>query len=267
MKRKLIFLNIIVISFLFFKLDVYATVKTYDRTEQNLLIPDSVIVTENNKKAILDTPAVDSSDKIYDFAEVLTTKEEEKLLKNMKNFIDESNMDLIFLTAQDTNSYSIEDYVYQFYDYNSFNKNGLIFFVLVGSENHIFMGTSGNINQYYSSERINQILEYVIKYIDKKEYYEGFDVYTKIVKGFYNIDNGAKVNIKNNGEVVKTVSWLNILIFSLAATFIIVFFSVHFIIKNKNIKYIRKYIDGNTFFINKELEVCIGTNIEKEEKK
>ncbi len=266
MKKILNILCVILVCFFFQQVDVYANVKTFDRTEQNLLVPDNVVVTDENKKAILDTPAVDVGDKIYDFGNILTKDEEKKLLSNVLEFINKTDIDLVFLTTRDTNFYSVEDYAYQFYDYNSFKKDGIIFLILVGEKNQIFMGTSGNINKYYSSERINQILEYVIKYIDKKDYYKGLDIYTKIIDGFYNIDNKVEVNIENNGKVVIKFLWIDILIFTIAGTFIIVFFTLHFVNKRKNIQFNREYIDNKTFFINKELEVNLGKNIEKNKK-
>ena len=58
--------------------------KTYERTRDNLLVPDGITVNDDNIDAILNTKAVDAEDKIYDYANLFTAEEEEKLLKKIK---------------------------------------------------------------------------------------------------------------------------------------------------------------------------------------
>ena len=77
-------LLIIFISFFIFSIDVNAEIKTFTRTEQNLLVPDHVKVDEKNTSAILETPAIDQSQKIYDFAELLDDSEEKEIYNKIK---------------------------------------------------------------------------------------------------------------------------------------------------------------------------------------
>ena len=57
-------------------INVFASTNTYTRTNDNLLVPEDVTVTSNNINDILKTPAVFSSEKIYDFADLYTDNEE-----------------------------------------------------------------------------------------------------------------------------------------------------------------------------------------------
>ena len=54
---------------------VNASTNTKERTEDNYLISDKITVTESNKYNILQTPAVDASEKVYDFADLFTDSE------------------------------------------------------------------------------------------------------------------------------------------------------------------------------------------------
>ena len=64
--KKNVFLSIILlICFLFSIENVYADVDIIPRTEENLLVPDSVVVDDSNRDIILKTPAVDATKKIF----------------------------------------------------------------------------------------------------------------------------------------------------------------------------------------------------------
>ena len=77
--RKVCYLLLIVILFSFCIVPVSASTNTFSRTEDNLLVSSDITVTSQNIDNILNTPAVDASEKVYDFAELLTLSEEEKL--------------------------------------------------------------------------------------------------------------------------------------------------------------------------------------------
>ena len=66
--KKFNYLIIIFIVFFGIKLNCNAGVQTYKRTTDNLLIPSDVKVDSTNLNSILNTPAVNAKEKIYDFA-------------------------------------------------------------------------------------------------------------------------------------------------------------------------------------------------------
>ena len=77
MKKRLL----ILIAFLLLVIPtcVFASTNTYPRDENNLYVWEW-IDTNKYKEAILKTPRVDSSEKIYDFADLLSKDEEKQLL-------------------------------------------------------------------------------------------------------------------------------------------------------------------------------------------
>ena len=76
---KYIKLLIVFILFISIPKNCLASTNTLTRTREKPLVPDRVIVDENNIDEILLTPAVSSNEKIYDFAELYTEEEEKKL--------------------------------------------------------------------------------------------------------------------------------------------------------------------------------------------
>ncbi len=123
MKRYLV----IIASFLFlFNIDVYAAVQTFDRNNyDNYGVKKDFTIDDNNLSNVLETAYVDSSEKIYDFAEILTDDEEKNLKALALEFIDNTNMDLVILTINVPYTYDEynENIAADFYDYNDFGLN------------------------------------------------------------------------------------------------------------------------------------------------
>ena len=64
MKKRVLLSIFLLICFLFSLENVYADVDVIPRTEENLLVPDGVVVDDSNRDIILKTPAVDATKNI-----------------------------------------------------------------------------------------------------------------------------------------------------------------------------------------------------------
>jgi hypothetical protein len=93
-KLKILFLFI----FLLISTNVYA-VETIPRTEENLGVSKHWNITSSNKDNILRTPKVNVSEKIYDFAGVISDEQELELRTQINNYIETSNMDMVVITT------------------------------------------------------------------------------------------------------------------------------------------------------------------------
>ena len=105
------------VMFFIFTINTNASTNTYIRTSDNLLVPSDVVVDSNNINNIMKTPSVSSSEKLYDFADLLTDSEEEKLVKRINKYVNSSTIDVAIVTTNDLLGFSIDDYAYNFYDY------------------------------------------------------------------------------------------------------------------------------------------------------
>ena len=226
--------------------NVYASTNTFDRTTaDNYGVKKNIKITDENKNYILKTPLVDSSEKIYDYADVLTEQEEMLLKKRIDQFIEKNNMDLVIVIPSfDYYSDSEnEDYAADFYDYNDFgmnfnNNSGILFLRNANEINPYYdMYTFGNAQLFFNKSRYDYILDGIYDNIHGKNYYMGFSDF--INKTDYYINLGIPNEMKNyyvtdEGYLTKRyiVPWLMCFGFASLLTLIIMVIMVK---KNKMI--------------------------------
>lgn len=239
-----LFINIEIVS---------ASTNTYTRSEENLLVPPKVSVTEKNKQVILETPAVDANEKIYDFANLFTNDEEEKLYKEANSFINNHNMDFAIVTINDNNKYSEVEYADDFYDYNDFKVDGLLF--LIDMDNRkIYMSTTGDAIKMYNDYRIDDILDRVYSYMTDEEYYEGTLEFISIIKHY--AEKGYPTDSEKESSYALPVS----LLLSIIISFVVVFVYVR---KNKLVRKATtamEYLDNDSVLITNLGDKFIGSN-------
>lgn len=173
MKRKIkwiglwIVLVYIVIPFLY-------GVTTTPRTENNLQIWNSITVTPSVKRAVLKTPKVDETEKIYDFANLLSETEEQKLYQEIVTVIDQQNLDMVIVTINENNKRNAQAYADDFYDYNYFGKgstyDGIL--MLIDMDNReVYISTTGRAQLIYDDTRINKMLDVIQPKLSNTSYY------------------------------------------------------------------------------------------------
>lgn len=264
--KKYKFFIVIILMVLFANIDCYASVDTFERTDSNLRVPDSITVNSSNIRDIKNTPSVSSSEKIYDYADLLTVKEEEKLYKKISEFINKNDVDLIILTTNNLNNYSIDDYTYNFYCYNYFNKNAVVFTIYNNTvEPVIYMYNNGDkVASIFTDDVINEILEYVYQNIDTGNYYKAISDYVKIVEGFYDIDGSGSYKVDDFGNLVRQIPWIEIIILSGCLTFVTISCFIYMIkSKNKNSNIpnnIEKNVDGSTLIVKCDTDALIDVS-------
>lgn len=130
--------------------------------------------TNNTKVKSNGTPKVDSSEKIYDYADLFDDNEEEDLFDRVNDFIDKYNIDMVIVTINVNNKSSSMAYADDFYDYNDFgigNKNDGILFLIDMDKRKIWISTTGNAIKIYKSY-IDPILDDCYGYVRAGEYYD-----------------------------------------------------------------------------------------------
>ena len=99
--------------------------------------------------------AFDTSLKIYDYAQVLTSAEEDSLRSKVNLFIANHNMDMALVTVKHHDKSNTMNYADDFYDYNGFglgsNYDGVIFVIdFTFGYTDIWMSTTGKAINYYT---------------------------------------------------------------------------------------------------------------------
>lgn len=166
----------LILSILFCSIsNVYASTKVYTRTEENYLVPSDIEVTYGNKVDVLNTPAVDADEKIYDFADLLTDSEEQKLYDEINKYIEASRYDLAIVTIDENPKYSAMVYADDFFDYNDFgigtNRDGTLILIDMDTRK-IWISTSGAAIDKYSDSRIDSVIDAGYNELTSANYYD-----------------------------------------------------------------------------------------------
>lgn len=164
-------------------INVNASTNTYDRnTLDNYGVNKNIDNINSKLNNIMNTKKVDASEKIYDFADILTDEEEQRLKEKIDEFITNNNMDMVIVTDsfEYTSDRQNEVYADDFYDYNDFGMNfeynsGVLLLRNANpSDPYYHMSTTGNAQLYLNDSRINYILDNIYSDIKSGNYYEGF---------------------------------------------------------------------------------------------
>ena len=199
MQRKILKLTLIIVTFIsayiLLPTTVNAEVTTYNREElKNYGVNKKWNINTNNKDNILKTYAVDSNKKIYDFSNILTDEEEQKLTDRMYNFTEKYKIDIVILTDnyQYTEDSQNTTFATDFYDYNDFGidyekYDGVMLFRNTYEQNPYFDAYSfGNAQLYFYDTRLSNALDYIYDDIHSKAYYEGFNKFIDKMEEYYN---------------------------------------------------------------------------------
>lgn len=199
MQRKILKLTLIIVTFIsayiLLPTTVNAEVTTYNREElKNYGVNKKWNINTNNKDNILKTYAVDSNQKIYDFSNVLTDEEEQKLTERMHNFTEKYKIDIVILTDnyQYTEDSQNTTFATDFYDYNDFGINyekydGVMLFRNTYEQNPYFDAYSfGNAQLYFYDTRLSNTLDYIYDDIHSEAYYSGFNKFIDKMEEYYN---------------------------------------------------------------------------------
>ena len=265
MKKFIIFISAFIFSFCV--LDVYASDKYQVRTEDDYGVPSYVHVTDSNREAVLSTPLVDSSEKIYDFAGKFSSSEEKRLYKLVSKYIDIYNMDMVIVTINDNPKESATAYGQDFYDYNAFgisyDHDGILL-LYDFYYNRVSIVTTGKASYMYKTLRIKALKKVIADNI-KTGYYEATVSFIDQASSFselgYPLKDGSEPKRKGI-KLLKVLPWSGIISFSIVTTAILIVL----IIKNKKVVVgkltYQKYLNYKKFkseiiedtFINKTLD-------------
>lgn len=247
---------------------VEASTNTKERSSSDYLVPSKIEVTDENRNNILQTPAVDETEKVYDFAELLTEEEEQKIYGQITEFIKKHQMDLAVVTINENNKESPREYADDFYDYNNFGitdtRDGILF--LIDMENReIYMTTTGNAILMYNDNRIEEALDAVYSYMTNQNYDAGIQNFISKIDNMATrgVPSGNKnAHLDQNGNIIyeKKISWLLLVVISLGVTGIImgILISKNKLVRKKTTA--KEYLKKDSIKITSISEKLIGTN-------
>ena len=154
-------------------------------------------ITEKNISNVMKTPYVDSSLKIYDYANILTIEEETKVKSLIDEYIEKTGMDMVFVSINMPYAidYENEKYAADFYDYNDFglsNKDysGVILLRNAYEKDPYFnVYTFGEGQLYYDYDRCESMLDDIYPYFKSNSYLKGLELFISDFSNYY--DSGV----------------------------------------------------------------------------
>lgn len=206
--------------------------------------------------------AFDNTIKVYDYAQVLTEKEESKLKKDVDKFIDKYNFDMAIVTVKYYSQETLDEYMNLFYIKNNFgigiNKDGIIAVLDLKNDNNIVgIETFGNVKNYYSESEIKSIINDIQK---EKNNYNKLEIF---IDGAFNYVDKFEDNYSDT-NILLFLNWFQVLTLSILIPTMIVIIGIF---KNKNVRKeesVKYYINENSVVITKRNEKYITTNTKKE---
>lgn len=199
--------------------------------------------------------AFNTNKKVYDYAQVLTDKQEIKLKRNIDLFIANNNIDLVIVLPKYHDKQSTLKYANDFYNINGFNKDGIICVVdFTFDDVNIEILAFGKAKQLYSNENIKNVLLDLNKK-ENKGYYKVLDSFIDKTDYFVKF-NFRKSNSMLSYNFIRNLK-LIFISFVLSTLCVLYLFIKNKIVKKNKI--IKSYLVKDSFVINKKVEKFITT--------
>ncbi len=174
--------------------EMITTTGNSERTEANNYgVNKNWTINSSNMSNVLKTPLVDASLKIYDYANILSEEEEQKVKSLISEYIEKTGMDMVFVSINMpySSDHENEDYAADFYDYNDFgldykNYSGVILFRNTYPSDPFYNAyTTGDAQIYFSDSRCDDVLDAIYNDFVSHNYLVGMKKFINELSLFY----------------------------------------------------------------------------------
>lgn len=252
-----------------------ADITTYDRNILvNYGVNKDIQIDNYNKNEILNTHAVDSRQKIYDFSDILSSEDEAYLKSLVKDYYEATGFDLVILTESFYNISDDDngDYAQNFFDYNDFALDDKYYSGVIIFRNtypnmpYYGIYSFGEAQLYYPTEnydnRTNITLDNVYNDMVAGNYKMAFEEIITDLKLYYldGIEDGMEDYVlDSNGSLVYKPSFsppiIGAAVVAVIATWIIISINVK---KNKLVhkeRFAHEYLDRNSIVFTRRADI------------
>ena len=119
------------------------------------------------------SPTVRGTPLVNDYADLLSDREEENLYVKLRKVSDKYGIDTVVVTTNSTNGKSIENYADDFYDYNGYKTDGVMFVIDMG-QREIYIQTNGRCMKLITDYGIDTIFDHMMSDLSNGNYYNAF---------------------------------------------------------------------------------------------
>ena len=201
---------------------------------------------------------------VVDYANLLSSEEEQQLRGDLASFKEKYNMDTVIVTSNDLGGKSQIDYADDYFDYNGYgvgeDKSGVLLLIDM-DDRKVWISTSGEAIKYFTDSRIDNIVDDVTAQLKNADYFEGCNEFISDIN--YYAEEGIPVGQYTYSEAERTQK----VIFIGLGAGLIVASVVSFLVVNsyKNSKSIStaNYVDHNSIVFTRKKDRFISTYTSK----
>ena len=121
---------------------------------------------------------------VIDNADLMSSSEEAALEEKALALREEYGMDVVILTVDSLDGQRPQDYADDYYDYNGYADDGLLF-LLSMEERDWYISTKGNAIYALTDYGIQQVGETALPYLGDGDYYGGFDAFLDALPTYF----------------------------------------------------------------------------------
>lgn len=114
-------------------------------------------------------PTADPSDKLYDYAGLISANDEKRLMEELQTLSETSGWDVVAVLMDDNEGYSSAVYADDFYDYNGFSDNGLLMLINM-DDREVYISTVGEAMKYFTDGIIDDMTYELVEPLSDGDY-------------------------------------------------------------------------------------------------
>lgn len=122
--------------------------------------------------------------KVVDNASLFTDEEEAELTREAYELIERYGMDVVILTVESLEGASAQDYADDYYDYNGYREDGILF-LLAMEEREWYFSTCGEAIYVFTDFGLESLGEDVLPYLSDGDYYEAFRYWQELLPHYF----------------------------------------------------------------------------------
>lgn len=172
------------------------------------LVPNFLSFADNWKdyRSIRTIPDNRISERIIDEADLLTDEEESILTKRVNDIYARYNYDVVIVTTYSLEGYTATEYADDFYDYNGFSKNGILF--LLSTEYRDWaISTAGDGISAFTDSGQALLFNSMKDDLSNNSWYGALDIFTKQCNKYigYYVENHTPYEPKESPHIVQAI--------------------------------------------------------------
>lgn len=110
---------------------------------------------------------------VVDLADILTEGEEQEIEDRVKEMSEKWNQDFVVVTTDDAQGKESQEYADDYYDYNGYQENGVLYLVDLDNSN-VWISTSGTMIRFLTDRRIQLVIDSGYEDLKSQNYADGF---------------------------------------------------------------------------------------------